>query len=156
MAHVGKYVDWRLIKMAPFEEDVELFAAGVDSSLCATEDAEFRLPDGAVKPHAAGAAEIGPWYYGGTCPRCGAFAPIAQDGRRGQPSILHYLRGAGALLATCENGHQTVFAGDQIVRFQMTQGRDPLHSDTEPGEAGEKAQRDAAEQPILPGQPAGE
>jgi hypothetical protein len=47
MAHVGKYVDWRLIKMAPFEEDVELFAAGVDSSLCATEDAEFRLPDGA-------------------------------------------------------------------------------------------------------------
>jgi hypothetical protein len=24
MAHVGKYVDWRLIVTAPFEEDVEL------------------------------------------------------------------------------------------------------------------------------------
>jgi hypothetical protein len=142
MAHVGKYVDWRLIQRVPFEEDVELFAAAVDGSLCATVDAEYSLPDGAMKPHAAGAAEIGPWYYGGTCPRCGALAPIAQDGRKGQASILHYLRGAGAFLATCENGHQTAFASDQIVRFQMTQGRDPLLSDTEPGEVGEKAGSD--------------
>ena len=124
MAHVGKYVDWRLIQMVPFEEDAELFAAPVDGSLCATVDAEFRLPDRAVKPHAVGAAEIGPWYYGGTCPRCGASAPIAQEGRKGQASILHYFRGAGTFLATCANGHQTAFAGDQIVRFQMTQGRE--------------------------------
>ena len=95
MAHVGKYADWRLIQTVPFEEDEELFAAEVDGSLCATVDAEYGLPDGAIKPCAAGAAEIGPWYYGGACPRCGALAPIAQDGRKGQASILHYLRGRG-------------------------------------------------------------
>ena len=33
MAHVGKYVDWRLIVTAPFEEDVELFVTDVDGSL---------------------------------------------------------------------------------------------------------------------------
>jgi hypothetical protein len=31
-AHVGKYVDWRLIVTAPFEEDVELFVTDVDGS----------------------------------------------------------------------------------------------------------------------------
>ena len=33
MAHVGKYVDWRLIATAPFEEDVELVVTDVDGSL---------------------------------------------------------------------------------------------------------------------------
>jgi len=33
MAHVGKYVDWRLIVTAPFDEDVELFVTDLDSSL---------------------------------------------------------------------------------------------------------------------------
>jgi hypothetical protein len=94
-------------------------------------DAEYGVPDGAVKLCAASAAEIEAWYYGGACPKCGAFAPIAQDGRKGQASILHYLRGAGPLLATCENGHQTAFADDQIVRFQITQGRSYLHSNGE-------------------------
>ena len=93
-------------------------------------DAEYGVPDGAVKLCAASAAEIDAWFYGGACPKCGAFAPIAQDGRKGQASILHYLRGAGPLLATCENGHQTAFADDQIVRFQITQGRSYLHSDS--------------------------
>lgn len=33
MGHVGKYVDWRLIASAPFEEDVELVVSDVDGSL---------------------------------------------------------------------------------------------------------------------------
>jgi hypothetical protein len=32
MFHVGKYIDWRLIQTAPFEEDVELFVTDVDGS----------------------------------------------------------------------------------------------------------------------------
>ena len=60
-------------------------------SIDATVDAECGSPDGAAKLRAASAAEIGAWYYGGACPKCGAFAPIAQDGRKSQASILHYL-----------------------------------------------------------------
>ena len=33
MAQGGKYVDWRLMQTAPFEEDVELFVTDVDGSL---------------------------------------------------------------------------------------------------------------------------
>jgi hypothetical protein len=33
MSHLGKYVDWRLMHTAPFEEDVRLFVADVDGHL---------------------------------------------------------------------------------------------------------------------------
>jgi hypothetical protein len=52
MGHVGKYVDWRLILTAPFEEDVELFGADVDGSLYRLRHPCRRTAEGAPHRHA--------------------------------------------------------------------------------------------------------
>jgi len=49
MGHDGKYVDWRLIPTAPFEEDVELLVADVDGSLHGLDHPCLRTAEGWVR-----------------------------------------------------------------------------------------------------------
>ena len=49
MGHDGKYVDWRLIPTAPFEEDVELLVADVDGSLHGLDNTCLRTDEGWVR-----------------------------------------------------------------------------------------------------------
>jgi hypothetical protein len=49
MGHFGKYVDWRLIPTAPFEEDIELLVVEADGSLHGLGHPCRRTADGWVR-----------------------------------------------------------------------------------------------------------